>query len=65
VSKHDGTPSYRHTNHGCGHLPLITQRPGHKWIFAWMSDFGSSQQGGFANKRDGFKLPSRHVCQLP
>ncbi len=65
VSRHDGTTSCGHTSHGCGHLPSTTWRPNHKWIFAWARDFGSSQQGGFANKCDGFKLPSKRACWLP
>ncbi len=65
VSKPDGTPSCGHTSHGCSHLPSTTRGLGHKWIFAWTRDFGSSQQGGFANKHDGFKLPSRCTGWLP
>jgi hypothetical protein len=65
VSRHDGTPFCRHTSHGCGHLASTIWGLGHKWIFAWACDFGSSQQGGFVNKRDGFKLPSRCTSQLP
>jgi hypothetical protein len=65
MSRHDETPSYRHVSHGCGHLPLTTRRPGHKRVFAWTCNFGSSQQGGFANKRDGFKLHYRRTSWLP
>jgi len=65
VSKHDGTPTCEHMSHGYGHLPSTTRGPSHKRVFAWTPDFGSLQQGGFTNKHDGFKLPSKRTRQLP
>jgi hypothetical protein len=65
MSTHDGIPSCGHISHGCGHLPSTTRGLGHKRVFTSARDFASLQQGGFANKHNGFKLPSRCAGQLP